>query len=58
LVWLEVSEFNNSVNWTLAEIPLGYPAISLSHGDLWDQPLHKLQKLIGRIDVGVGQIKT
>lgn len=64
LVWSEVSEFCNTINTGpslrfLLEILL-FPQ---SHGDpealvLQDQPLHKLQQLIGGVDVVVGQIRA
>lgn len=49
--------------WTLIETPLGYPAISLSHGGLaalvlQDRPFHLSQWLIDRIGVGMGQFKV
>lgn len=55
LVWFKAFGF-----WyTITKAPLGSLAATLSHGDPvvipQDQPLHKLQQVLDRVDVRVGQ---
>lgn len=54
--WFDSRPLENHHHWTLIEIPLGYPAAVLSHGDptviiAWNQFLHKLKQVIDGIDV-------